>query len=208
MPYSDKMRNEQKSAEFKFDKTYFEKYVKNERTRIDRFSSLLSECKTDVQAQKCNLILLNLYKNIIYCKCSLKKYFSVQFNDEFYANVKNFLLLSKKLSDVLPKSEIIDSMAIDYLFSSRTDDAFKAFYDKLKELSELDGYREIYSLPSSELAAFMENSWYSKCAAGDFPWYDSHLSKFETFVGYFSFVASAIAKKNALPVNTINFLIE
>ena len=209
MSYSNKTNSTaQKRTEKRFDKPYFEGYIENEKTRIDHFQSLLSDCKTDVQVQKCNLFLFNLYKNVIYCRCSLKKIESVQFNDEFYAEVKEFLALYKKLSTLLPESEIIDALAIDYLFSNQTDAAFNVFYSKLKELSRFDVYREIYSLTPSELATFMKERWYSMCGTEDFPWYDSHLNEHDTFVGYFSFVASAIAKKNALPANTINFLIE
>jgi hypothetical protein len=209
MSYSNKTNSTaQTHTESKVGKTDFEGYIENEKTRIDHFQSLLSDCKTDVQVQKCNLFLFNLYKNVIYCRCSLKKRHFVQFNDEFYAEVKEFLALYKKLSTILPESEIIDALAIDYLFSNQTDAAFNAFYSKLKELSRFDVYREIYSLPPSELATFMKERWYSMCGTEDFPWYDSHLNEHDTFVGYFSFVASAIAKKNALPANTINFLIE
>ena len=88
-------------------------------------------------------MLFRLYKNIIYCKCTLKKYFNVEYDSDFDNTVKEYIRLVTNLKHLLPECEKIDYLAIDYLFSDGSDSAYDAFYAKLKELSEYSVYRNL-----------------------------------------------------------------
>lgn len=188
---------------------YFNEYVTNEKNRIIKFSEFREKCTTDEQAQKCDLFLFHLYKNIIYCKCSLKQC-NIEFDDEFNETIKKYLALSTNLKTILADYDVIDSLAINYLFGSKSDDAFDTFFCELSKLTKYEVYNNIYKISQGEnaaknLATYMNTKWYDNCF--EFPWYNAHTSNNKTYVGYFSFTASAIAKKQNIDINDIKFLI-
>ena len=68
-------------------------------------------------------------------------------------------------------------------------------------------YKEFVRVLKSENVAdslqdFMNNEWYGLCA--EFPWYNTENT--DSFVGYWSLVATAIAKAKMIDVTHIDFI--
>lgn len=192
-----------------YNKDYFINYIANEEKRIEKFLSFLDRCVTEEQKSKCYMTLLNLYKNVIYCYCSLS-----DFSESFQKVVKAYLDCFSKVRNNLYPSEIIDGLAIEYLFSEGQDKLYESIIEELKANTDCNVYKYFVELIENEkinedlnvnLRKFMNEIWYTSCE--DFPWYDCHKLNNETYVGYFSFIASSIIKKYNLDKKDINFIV-
>ncbi len=188
------------------DKSYFENYIKNEQKRIKKFEVIKSKCKNKEQIDRCNLSLMNFYKNLIYCMCSI----DIR-EEEFSKIVNSYLTLFDLVKKIATKSEYIDSLAIRYIFVDSSETMFNDFQNSLKELSSYDPYKSFVDLLSKDniqetFQSFMNERWYCQCI--DYSWYDSHLRDNDTYVGYISFIGSAIAKKYDLNISNIKYVIK
>jgi hypothetical protein len=50
----------------------------------------------------------------------------------------------------------------------------------------------------------MENLWYSTCE--EFSWFDTHKSKENVYMGYWSWLAAAIIKKKGIKVEKMKYV--
>lgn len=188
------------------DKSYFVNYINDEQKRIEKFEDIRSKCTNKDQIDRCNLFLLNYYKNLIYCMCSIGT------REEVFLKTVNFYLeLFDSVKDIVPKSEQIDSIAIRYLFIDNSDTIFNDFHNKLVEIASYEPYKYFLDLLSKKniqasFQSFMNDKWYELCI--DYPWYNSHLRNNNTYVGYISFVGSAIARKYDLDISNIKYVVK
>lgn len=185
---------------------YFIKYISYECERIDKFKAIESKCKNDDQKQKCYTTISYLYKNIIYCMCSLNKQ-----KNEFKKELDGYYLYTEKILDKLLESEKIDYLAIKYIFDNSSEANYENLIKQLNLMKDFKIYNELFKYASSnncenEIKVFMNEKWYDLCS--DFSWYESHKNNNDTYVGYFSFVASAIIKHNKIDSKNIKYIIK
>ncbi|MCH5249594.1 MAG: DUF1910 domain-containing protein [Lachnospiraceae bacterium] len=194
---------------------YFEKYLKNQKSKIAKFNGVLSKIdENDAdKIRQCKRILANFYMDLFTAEYSYGAS-----KDELERTFSEYCNLVKE-SAVDSYSEMVDLLSISILldwqenvkwiknnetFDDSLIKSLKAYLygdgqindasldlkypDYYKVFAEyLDGIKD-----AEELIQYVNKEWYSSSI--DMSWYDSHLSKEDIYVGYWCWLAAAVLK--------------
>lgn len=203
------------SRDFLKSGEYYEKYIKTQKDRIKKFEGALSKFGENDSAkiQQCSRILANFYKDLFtaeYSKGILKSELKKSFID--YVN-------AVKKSGVDNYAEMVDLLSIEILLRCCNDISWIEQYDMYNDsliralkayidgkdygnsVSEHLKYPEYYKIFAEyldekvdgyKLLNYLSEKWYESSA--DMSWYESHLSKEDTYAGYWCWLAAALFK--------------
>lgn len=193
------------------DKKYFEAFISFQRTRIEQKESKLKECKDDEKAARINMSLLKYKMDLLIAEFSygaketeLKDFLESAVKTA--GDIKNvdyesllvifsFAVLTKDSKDILDminnNSGIIkeDKLLFCLVQKILHDDA--VWEGKLKYPKVFGDLDSIEDKPETTIQVYLKN-WYENHKG--FSWYDSHNKSTDTYVGYWSFEAAAVAK--------------
>jgi hypothetical protein len=199
---------------------YFKKYLEEQRTRIEKFISLINNTKnqTNSASQKAYGIIVNLMIDEIYALYSsgntidelLQKYNELisvggKANSLSYSqliDIASFAILLK------PKNEFKTSIISILDKNSQNDILLEGFINFIKGkgfvyTSKDFKFKGIYGYLSNIIAQsdknkqlellenYIENKWYDSNKESS--WYDSHKSKEDIYVGYWCFEGLALS---------------
>lgn len=216
------------SRELYKDDRYFEDFIIYQNKRINKFEGTLTKLgEGDAsKVKQCQRILANFYKELISAKYSIGA--AKQEVQQIYFQY----LKALKQCSISDYAEMVDTLSLAILLDTaadaigfvleNTDYASDALIDVLK--SKISGDKKILekgqllfpeqyemfyryitgTMDTESFVKFMENEWYALCK--DFAWFDSHKSTENTYVGYWSWLAGAVLKINAVAVSEKKFI--
>lgn len=186
------------------NESHFNDYISKQNERIKRFKQLGDKCNEDSSKLRLYQTLFELKKGVIFAKCSLNVPKATIEDD-----VKEFLEYALFIENALPNSDIISIICLKYLFKMGISNGLQFLSTIEQEMTNSSAkvYKEFVRVLKSENVAdslqdFMNNEWYGLCA--EFPWYNTENT--DSFVGYWSLVATAIAKAKMIDVTHIDFI--
>lgn len=190
------------------NEAYFENYIAFQYERIEKFAVMKAEMDfDDKRVKQVNQYLFNYRLDLISAMYS--NGFSVDGTKEVFLelleNAKNCKGIAYADSlTVLALCILFDINDVDDVVFQEKDDVFEFLLTYLKTGAIIDIQNELYSEFTHNLVVciekksakllleYMKNQWYEDCKM--LSWYDAHLSKEDTYCGYWSFVVGAMIR--------------
>ena len=187
-------------------KAYFDKYIEYQKDRIEKKKAKLEEADGN-KKQKILVSLIGYYTDFLKAKVSIgsstgdiKKLLSEalsvcsEYNNATYDDLLTLLSLGVIVGGNVSKLISSNSQTIgkDRLLSYLAGKG--EWNENIPLKSEFSGLDKVFSSEEKE-SAMMEylDKWYN--AHKDYSWFNSHKGDQDTYCGYWSFEAAAIAKK-------------
>jgi hypothetical protein len=201
------------------DSVYFEDYIATTNKRIDKFMATadqLSDAQVE-QRKKCLGVVAGLERNLINAF-----YSAGRDKTETTRLVKEYINIVNEVG-VHSYNEYVDILSLKIIFgiTERLVTDCSGFEDDLtaylragdaKKMSNLK-YGDYYGIfadyamgqiSDQAFVTYMENEWYDKCS--DFSWFDTHKSKDNIYMGYWSWLAAAIIKMKSAKMQMIKYV--
>lgn len=210
------------------DDRYFEDYIICQNKRIEKFTDTLNKLeKGDLfKVKQCQRYLANFYKDLLSAKYSIgaskhevRRYYLKYLETVEQCGVSDYA----EMIDILSLAILLDITLDNIKFILENTDydvdsiicALKEILKKHDLVTESDyllfpqEYEVFYkyikgNIDTKNFLKFIEEEWYGLCK--NFAWYDSHKSKENSYVGYWSWLAGAILKFNSVVPKDVRYV--